>query len=110
MAKDYNATLNLPKTDFPMRAGLPKREPEMLGRWLEQDIYNEMLRKNEGKPRFKLCPDRGLRTKSFHRAGDDREDMVDIRVGVVLADGQAQGAVGQLMRDAEAQQHMTRVE
>ena len=54
LAKDYNATLNLPKTDFPMRAGLPKREPEMLGRWLEQDIYNEMLRKNEGKPRFNL--------------------------------------------------------
>ena len=54
MAKDYNATLNLPKTDFPMRAGLPKREPEMLKRWLEQDIYNEMLKKNEGKPRFNL--------------------------------------------------------
>ncbi|MFR3921032.1 MAG: hypothetical protein ACLTYN_02645 [Dysosmobacter welbionis] len=30
---DYNKTINLPKTDFPMRAGLPKREPEMLKRW-----------------------------------------------------------------------------
>ena len=30
MSKDFNATLNLPKTEFPMRAGLPKREPEML--------------------------------------------------------------------------------
>ena len=30
MSQDYNATINLPKTDFPMRAGLPKREPEML--------------------------------------------------------------------------------
>ena len=30
MAQDYNSTLNLPKTEFPMRAGLPKREPEML--------------------------------------------------------------------------------
>lgn len=29
---DYNKTINLPKTDFPMRAGLPKREPEMLKR------------------------------------------------------------------------------
>ena len=54
MAQDYNATLNLPKTDFPMRAGLPKREPEMLKRWEEQDVYNEMLKKNEGKPRFSL--------------------------------------------------------
>ena len=32
---DYNKTINLPKTDFPMRAGLPKREPEMLARWKE---------------------------------------------------------------------------
>ena len=54
MSKDYNATINLPKTDFPMRAGLPKREPEMLRRWEEQDIYNEMLKKNEGKPLFSL--------------------------------------------------------
>ena len=54
MSKDFNATLNLPKTDFPMRAGLPAREPEMLKRWEELDVYNEMLRKNEGKPRFNL--------------------------------------------------------
>ncbi|MGI5976968.1 MAG: isoleucine--tRNA ligase [Candidatus Limivicinus sp.] len=52
MAKDYNASLNLPKTDFPMRAGLPKREPEMLRHWEELDLYNEMLKKNEGHPRF----------------------------------------------------------
>ena len=51
---DYNKTINLPKTDFPMRAGLPKREPEMLRRWEEQDLYNEMLKKNEGKPLFNL--------------------------------------------------------
>ena len=54
MAQDYNSTLNLPKTDFPMRAGLPKREPEMLRRWEELDIYEELLKKNEGKPRFSL--------------------------------------------------------
>ena len=54
MSQDFNSTLNLPKTDFPMRAGLPKREPEMLKKWEEQDIYNEMLKKNEGKPRFSL--------------------------------------------------------
>ena len=54
MSQDFNSTLNLPKTDFPMRAGLPKREPEMLKRWEEMDIYNEMLKKNEGKPRFSL--------------------------------------------------------
>ena len=47
---DYNKTINLPKTDFPMRAGLPKREPEMLKRWQDMDLYNELLKKNEGKP------------------------------------------------------------
>ena len=54
MSKDYNATINLPKTDFPMRAGLPKREPDMLRRWEEEDLYNELLRKNEGGPLFSL--------------------------------------------------------
>ena len=46
MAQDYNATINLPKTDFPMRAGLPNREPGMLERWEKSDIYNELLKKN----------------------------------------------------------------
>ena len=54
MSKDFNATLNLPQTDFPMRAGLPKREPDMLKAWEELDVYNELMKKNEGKPRFSL--------------------------------------------------------
>ena len=36
---DYNKTLNLPKTDFPMRASLPQREPEFLKKWNENDQY-----------------------------------------------------------------------
>ena len=51
---DYNKTINLPKTDFPMRAGLPKREPDMLQHWNDLDLYNELLKKNEGKPLFVL--------------------------------------------------------
>ena len=54
MAQDYNATLNLPNTEFPMRAGLPNREPGMLENWEKMDIYNELLKKNEGKPLFSL--------------------------------------------------------
>ena len=54
MAKDYTSTLHLPKTDFPMRANLPQREPEMLGRWQKEDIYGKMLKKAEGKPSFIL--------------------------------------------------------
>ncbi len=54
MSTDYNATINLPKTEFPMRAGLPKREPEMLEGFYRKDIYGKLMEKNEGKPLFIL--------------------------------------------------------
>ncbi|MEL6478589.1 MAG: isoleucine--tRNA ligase [Pseudomonadota bacterium] len=52
-APDYKDTLFLPTTDFPMRAGLPKREPEWLKRWEEMDIYGR-LRAKEGRTPFAL--------------------------------------------------------
>lgn len=54
MAQDYNKTLNLPVTEFPMRAGLPEREPQALAQWEESDLYNKMLARNEGKPSYVL--------------------------------------------------------
>lgn len=51
---DYNQTLNLPKTEFPMRAGLPTREPEFLARWEANDQYKQLIKHNEGKPLFIL--------------------------------------------------------
>lgn len=54
MAQDVNATVHLPKTDFPMRAGLPQREPTMLEQFEEQQIYQKLMKKNEGKPKFIL--------------------------------------------------------
>ena len=51
---DYNQTLNLPLTEFPMRAGLPTREPEALKEWQDNDIYGELMKKNEGKPSYIL--------------------------------------------------------
>ena len=54
MSQDYNATLNLPKTDFPMRAGLPQSEPKTLERWEEEKVYEKLMKKNEGKPKFVL--------------------------------------------------------
>jgi len=47
---DYKTTLNLPKTDFPMRAGLPKREPEWLSKWADMDLYEALRRKQGRKP------------------------------------------------------------
>ena len=54
MAKDYTGTLNLPKTEFPMRANLPVREPELLKAFEEKDIYHKMLEKRNGAPTFVL--------------------------------------------------------
>lgn len=51
---EYDQTLNLPKTDFPMRGNLPKREPEILKFWEEIDIYQKVQEKNQGKPKFIL--------------------------------------------------------
>ncbi|HZK25261.1 MAG TPA: isoleucine--tRNA ligase [Oscillospiraceae bacterium] len=52
--KDYAKTLNLPKTDFPMRAGLPKREPEQLQKWQEMDIYGQVKAHRQGRPKYIL--------------------------------------------------------
>ncbi len=51
---DYSKTLNLPKTDFPMRANLPEREPEFLKFWDELDIYRKVQEKNSG-PQNSSC-------------------------------------------------------
>ena len=54
MAKDYNKTIHLPATQFPMRAGLPKREPELLCGEYEVSTYHKIMKRNEGKPKFVL--------------------------------------------------------
>ena len=52
--RDWSETLFLPKTDFPMRAGLPKREPEFLARWAEIDLYRKLREASAGRPKFVL--------------------------------------------------------
>ncbi|WP_321364589.1 isoleucine--tRNA ligase [uncultured Celeribacter sp.] len=53
---EYKDTLNLPKTEFPMRAGLPKREPGWLERWAQIDVYETLRAKGkaDGRPSFVL--------------------------------------------------------
>jgi isoleucyl-tRNA synthetase len=51
---DYSSTLYLPKTDFPMRAGLPKKEPELLAHWESIGLTEKMRQENAGKPKFVL--------------------------------------------------------
>ena len=51
---EYKDTLNLPKTDFPMKGDLPKREPEFLQAWQEKDIYSLIRKKSQGRPKYVL--------------------------------------------------------
>ena len=52
--RDYSETLFLPKTDFPMRAGLPQKEPEILARWQKLDIYGKLRAASSGRRKFIL--------------------------------------------------------
>ncbi|MDE1171372.1 MAG: isoleucine--tRNA ligase [Verrucomicrobium sp.] len=49
---DYKSTVLLPRTDFPMRAELPKREPETLARWQQEKLYEKVLQNRAGAPKF----------------------------------------------------------
>jgi isoleucyl-tRNA synthetase len=53
-AADYSPTLFLPKTDFPMRGGLPQKEPEILAKWGREDIYAQLRSQAAGRPKFVL--------------------------------------------------------
>ncbi|HVV63928.1 MAG TPA: isoleucine--tRNA ligase [Rhizomicrobium sp.] len=53
-ARDYRATLFLPQTEFPMKAGLPEAEPKWLARWEKMDLYGRIRAKMKGKPLFVL--------------------------------------------------------
>jgi isoleucyl-tRNA synthetase len=54
MTRDYRPTIFLPKTDFPMKGDLPNREPELLKRWEDMNLYDLMMEKAEGRDLFVL--------------------------------------------------------
>jgi len=51
-APDYRPTVFLPKTDFPMKAGLPEREPQILAKWQAADLYAQLREARAGRPKF----------------------------------------------------------
>jgi len=52
--KDYKETLNLPKTEFAMKANLPNKEPDLLQYWEEIELYKKLKKKGKGKDKFIL--------------------------------------------------------
>ena len=65
MPQDYNQTMNLPKTEFPMRAGLPQSEPERLKKWEADRVYDHVMENNEGKPLYVLHDGPRTQTATF---------------------------------------------
>ncbi len=54
MTTDYKSSVFLPKTDFPMRGGLPKKEPELLKRWADMKLFERLRAESKGRPKFVL--------------------------------------------------------
>ena len=71
---DYSRTLYLPKTDFPMRGGLPQKEPEILARWARENLYGELRESGKGRPKFVLHDGPPLRQRQCpHRHGAQQD-------------------------------------
>ena len=89
--RDYSRTLFLPKTDFPMRAGLPAREPLLLQRWAETDLYGRIRRASAGRPKFVLHDGPPYANGNIHIGHALNKILKDVVV-------RSQGALG---RDAD---------
>ena len=80
VARDYVKSLNLPKTDFPMRAGLPKREPEQLRKWQEMDIYGLVKAHRQGRPKYILHDGPPYANGDIHIGTAKNKELKDIIV------------------------------
>jgi isoleucyl-tRNA synthetase len=85
--RDYRSTLNLPRTDFPMRAELPKREPDRVAWWAEHDTYRKRLAKNAGNPPFILHDGPPYANGDLHMGHFLNRVLKDAFVKINLLDG-----------------------
>src|SRR5665647_264866 len=122
--RDWKSTLLLPKTEFPMRADLPKREPARLARWQDGDLYGRIRAARQGAPRFllhdgppyangrihmgtamnKLLKDLVVRSTALAEAEIEYEDKTDwsIYVAMPLEKDSSKGAWPNLVEAAGA--------
>jgi len=85
---DYKLTVNLPKTDFPMKADLARREPAMLEEWQRQDVYGQIRRLAAGRPKFVLMDGPPYANASIHIGHAVNKILKDIIVKSHTLDGQ----------------------
>jgi isoleucyl-tRNA synthetase len=84
---DYKTTVNLPKTDFPMKADLARREPAMLEAWQERDVYGQIRRRAAGRPGFVLVDGPPYANASIHIGHAVNKILKDIIVKSHTLDG-----------------------
>jgi isoleucyl-tRNA synthetase len=87
VSTDYRSTLILPKTDFPMRAELPKREPERVAWWHDERVYERRLARNAANPPWILHDGPPYANGGVHMGGFLNRVLKDIFVKVHLLDG-----------------------
>ena len=87
ITSDYRSTLNLPVTDFPMRADLPKREPDRVAWWRERRVYERRLAANAGNPQWILHDGPPYANGELHMGHFVNRVLKDIFVKVHLLDG-----------------------
>jgi isoleucyl-tRNA synthetase len=87
MARDYKQTINLPKTDFPMKADLARREPELLAAWRQQDVYGTLRRIASGRPTFVLADGPPYANGAIHIGHAVNKVLKDIVVKSRTLDG-----------------------
>ncbi len=84
---DYKSTINLPKTDFPMKADLARREPDMLSWWEENDIYGKLRQAAKGRPTFILADGPPFANGAIHLGHAINKVLKDIVVKSRSLDG-----------------------
>ena len=84
---DYKKTVNLPKTDFPMKADLARREPAMLEAWDRDDLYGQIRRGAAGRPKFVLIDGPPYANASIHIGHAVNKILKDIIVKSRTLDG-----------------------
>ena len=84
---DYKQTVNLPKTDFPMKADLAQREPAMVDEWQRQDVYGQIRRHAAGRPQFVLVDGPPYANASIHIGHAVNKILKDIIVKSSTLDG-----------------------
>ncbi|MBI3815405.1 MAG: isoleucine--tRNA ligase, partial [Nitrospinae bacterium] len=84
---DYKTTLNLPQTDFPMKANLSQKEPEILKKWEAMDLYRKIRETRKGKPKYTLHDGPPYANGHIHQGHALNKILKDIIIKIKTMEG-----------------------